>query len=149
MRVVFKAPGRDAEVRDLDVNEDNMLEVLQKTVGGDRNAYVEQVGVGPGVNILIDEDGLAKNLPDNCGFVGNLVFLGERLISEDEGYEWDSLTAEDERKVLAWCKKHASDVHPDRAGTGFRMITGDKAIAEFRERQQLEARSKLMEWQSL
>jgi hypothetical protein len=142
MKVVVKEPGKIAEVREVDATD--ILATMQGLVGG----YVQAVAVGPNVTILVDEDGLAKNKFENCGFVGTFVVVEDVLISEDEGYDWGSLSDENVRKALAWCHKHSREVHPDKSGN-FDIVFGDEEIKRHRERLAEDAQSKLMEWQSL
>src|SRR4051812_23362910 len=99
MRVIVKHPDQPAVQEDVDASD--MLGAMQKLVGG----YVQAVKIGPDVVVLCDEDGLAKNKPDNCGFVGSIVFVEEVLISPDEGYEWGSLSDDNVRKAVVWCQR--------------------------------------------
>lgn len=142
LKVVVKEVNKPANV--VEIEGTDPLEMMQRTVGG----YVQAVGIGPGVTILMDEDGLAKGLPDNCGFVGTLVFVEEVLISEDEGYDWGSLSEDNQRKAMAWCAKYDRALHPDRSGQ-VQIVFGEEAIRQHRERAAVDAQSKLMEWQSL
>lgn len=142
MKLVIKEPNKPAKVCELSGND--TLAIAQKAVGG----YVQSIAIGPEVSILVDEDGLSKNLPDNCGFVGTFVFVQEVLISKEEGYDWGSLNEENVRKALAWCEKHSEEVHPDKSGSVI-VITGDNNIKTYREQLASDAQSKLMEWQSL
>jgi hypothetical protein len=142
LKLVVKEVNKPANV--VEIEGTDPLVMMQQTVGG----YVQPVGIGPGVTILMDEDGLAKGLGDNCGFVGTLVFVEEVLISEEEGYDWGSLSEDNQRKALAWCAKHDRALHPDRSGKT-QIIFGEEAIRQHRERAAADAQSKLMEWQSL
>ena len=147
LTVVVKEPNKPAARHTVQVKE-SVLDTVQKLVGGGKNAYVEQIGIGPRVNILVDEDGLAKELPDNCGYVGNLVFVQDVFISDEEGYDWGSLDESNIRKVLAWCVKHAGEAHPNRDGMP-RIITDPKQIEEHHRRLKADAQAKLVEWESL
>lgn len=142
LKLVVKEPGKPAEVREVDATD--VLGAMQLLVGG----YVQAVPVGPGVTILVDEDGLAKNKSDNCGFVGTFVFVEDVLISEDEGYDWGSLSDENVGKALRWCQRYGSAVHPDRSG-GISIVFGAEEIKKHREELAVDAESKLMEWQAL
>jgi Domain of unknown function (DUF3846) len=137
--LVTKECGKLAEVWDLET--DDLLATAQEFVGGD----VECCMVGPDVVILCNEDGLASNLPNNCGFVGNIIFVQE-IYDPLDGADWTSLSEENIRKALAWCQKHGNDVHP---GNHTEVIFGDAAIDRHRERAKADAQSKLLEWQSL
>jgi hypothetical protein len=147
LTVVVKEPNKSAVRRTVQVKE-SILDTVQKLVGGGKNAYVEQVGIGPGVTILVDEDGLAKDLPDNCGYVGNLVFVQDVFISDEEGYDWGSLDENNVRKVLAWCVRHAKDVQPNKDRRPH-IMTDPKQIEEHRRRLKADAQAKLVEWESL
>lgn len=142
LKVVVKEVDKPATV--VEIKGTNLLKMMQKTVGG----HVESVGVGPEVNILMDEDGLSKGLKDNCGFVGTLVFVEDVLISEDEGYDWGSLSEENQRKAIEWCKKYEGTLHPDRTGQ-IQIVVGEEQIRYHRERATVHFNSKIMEWQSL
>ena len=147
INVVYKEPNKPAEQRTVEI-EKNLLNTMQKLVGGGHNVDVQHVPIGPGVTILVDEDGLAKNLPDNCGFVGNIVFVQDVFISEDEGYDWGSLDEETARKALRWCFRHTDDVHPDRSGT-VRILTNEEEIKQYRASVAAMNRAKVVEWRSL
>jgi hypothetical protein len=142
MRVVVKHPNQPAVQEDVDVSD--MLAAMQKLVGG----YVQAVKVGPNVVVLCDEDGLAKNKPDNCGFVGSIVFVEEVLISPDEGYEWGPLSDDNLRKAVVWCQRYGTTKHPDRSGST-QILFGDEAIKRHQEAVAQDMQSKMLEWQSL
>ena len=142
MKIVVKEPNKNAEIREVDTTN-GVLSAMQVLVSG----YVQSVDIGP-VSILCDEDGLAKNRPDNCGFVGTIVFVENVWISEEEGYDWGSLSDENARKALAWCQKYYAEPHPDRSGKAT-VIFNENEIEQYRSKLAMDAKSKLMEWQSL
>ena len=144
LTVVVKEPGKTAEIRNIETKD--VLKTCQQLVGG----YVEQVGIGPGVNILCNEDGLAMKLPDNCGFVGTLVFVQDRLVIDeygDETYDWGSLSEENIHKAKAWCQRYEGAAHPNRSGKP-RIISGKEAIS-YREQLTKIVHEKIAEWKSL
>ena len=70
LRVCYKAPGRDIEIREIS----NSIGALQGLVGG----YIEVVRAwSKEVAVLANEEGLLMGLPYNCmGLVGPIVFIG-------------------------------------------------------------------------
>lgn len=70
LRVCYKAPGQEVEVRVIN----NTLGALQGLVGG----YIETARAwSKEVAILANEEGLLMGLPYNCmGLVGPIVFIG-------------------------------------------------------------------------
>lgn len=82
MRAVYKAPGKKAELVDVE----NELSALQKAVGG----YLESVTLATDCCILCDEEGRLKGLPHNCVFCG-VDFCGPILIVGVDGEKFADL----------------------------------------------------------
>ena len=138
-RWVVKPPDMPPEIRMVETND--ILTAIQGLVGG----YIEEYRLTPDVIVLLDEDGIAKSLPQNCGFLGQFVFV--QVVQDEEGeWDWGSLTEENARKAVAWCERHAQDVHYDG---GIRLITGDEAIAEYRAGLRDMRQSQQAEWDML
>jgi hypothetical protein len=143
MQVVVKRPNQTAEVKSVDAS--NILDAMQQLVSG----YVQAVDIGPDITLLCDEDGLAKDLQDNCGFVGPIVFVQNVLCENpEEGYTWGSLSEENTRKALLWCDKHANEKHPDRQAP-IQILTSKDEIELHRARLAMDAQSRYMEWENL
>src|SRR5262245_40277164 len=103
--LVCKPPGGVAH--EVTVETADVLPHLQTLVHG----LVETVPIGTGVDLLANENGIALNLPANCGYLGTIVFIG---VDEAEG-RWKSLDADQARKAKKWCELHKDDV-PNRNG---------------------------------
>ena len=147
LRWVVKEPDKNAEERNFEIrykDEDDLsekqLKLAQDLVGG----YVEVAWLGGEVKVLLNEDGLIKNLPSNCGFVGTLVFFHDTC---DGVSDWDSLSDEEVRKIMAWTTIHAHNVHPGYIGP--QIITGDEAIAAYRKKLQKEGQKIEDEWNAI
>jgi hypothetical protein len=138
---VVKEPNKEPQRCDFET--DDVLATLQKAVDG----YIELVRVGDDVFIVCNEDGLAYNLPDNCGFVGNIVFVQD-VLGEDNEKDLGSLSEENVQKAIAWCNRYKTYAHPDRSGMP-RIITGDEEIKKYRDALAEDGKSKLLEWESL
>lgn len=74
MKAIYKEPGKEAEVRDID----NTLEALQGLVGG----YIEHLTFINGVGMIMNEEGKLMNMKPNFRYgydmvVGNAIFVGE------------------------------------------------------------------------
>ena len=79
MIVIYKAPGKDAEIR----NIENSLEALQQAVGG----YIETVTFATDACVICNEEGRLLGLPINCEYLG-IVFVGPILIVGRDGEEF-------------------------------------------------------------
>lgn len=122
-KVLVKKPGAEPSVERLDRVT---YEWLSEAVGG----YIEVVPVGPGVYIVLNEDGMAKNLPDNCGLLGTFVFIGmrpEEVEHEDLDVadEFCGLGEDDLGRAAEWCRRREGAKHPRR---GFEVVSGDEAF---------------------
>ena len=82
MHVIYKAPGRPPEPRDIP----NTLEELQGTVGG----YIETVTLAADAAIICNEEGRLLGLPYNCRFFG-VDFVGPILVVGVDGDEFTDL----------------------------------------------------------
>lgn len=129
-RWALKRP--DQPVTTIICPEHDLLDNVQEIVGG----FVEAVSLSEQCVVLCDEEGISKHLPANCGFLGNLLFVGN---TED----WASLTDEEVEKVKAWCDKHAKDVHP---GDGFSLHQLDATHLEQMQQQRQHLQD---EWDNL
>ena len=94
MKIIFKAPGRVPEIR----NIDGSLKTLQELVGGN----IEPITLHNGMVILCDEEGKLRGKEPNIWLerikdtlVGNVVFLGA------EGEEFTDFPEEHLDAVLA------------------------------------------------
>jgi hypothetical protein len=84
------------------------LEVLRDIVGG----CVEWVSLGPDVGLYCNEEGMFEGLaPNRCGLLGNFVIVG----SDRRGGE-RSLSEDEIRKALRWCKLGERHLHPSVTG---------------------------------
>lgn len=82
MKVIYKAPERDPEIRDIP----NTLEELQAAVGG----YIETVTVASDACIICNEEGRLQGLPYNCHICG-ASFVGPVIIVGTSGEEFTDL----------------------------------------------------------
>ena len=94
MKIIFKAPGRVPEIRDID----GSLKTLQELVGGN----IEPITLHNGMVILCDEEGKLRGKEPNIWLerikdtlVGNVIFLGE------DGEEFTDFPEEHLDAVLA------------------------------------------------
>ena len=94
MKIIFKAPGRVPEIR----NIDGSLKTLQELVGGN----IEPITLHNGMVILCDEEGKLRGKEPNIWLepikdtlVGNAIFLGE------DGEEFTDFPEEHLDAVLA------------------------------------------------
>ena len=85
MKVIYKAPGRPPEPRDIA----NTLEELQDIVGG----YIETVTFATDAVVIYNEDSRLRGLPPNCRFLG-VSFVGPILIVGMDGDAFTDLPAE-------------------------------------------------------
>ena len=76
MKIIYKAPGRSAEVRDVP----NTLEALQGLVGG----YIETVTVATDAVIICNEEGRLIGLEPNCTLLG-VHFVGPIVVAGGGG----------------------------------------------------------------
>ena len=90
MKVIYKYPGRPAEVRDVP----NTLEALQGLVGG----YIETVTVATDAAIICNEEGRLIGLEPNCTLLG-VHFVGSIVVAGVAGEEFTDLS-EDGVKVF-------------------------------------------------
>lgn len=98
MRVIFKEPGKDAEIRYIE----NSLEALQSLVGG----WIEHVSFIDGVGLIVNEEGKLRGMSPNFEYgwdvvVGSAIFVGET----DEDFA--DITEGGEKKVLEFLQYHA------------------------------------------
>ena len=85
MKVIYKAPGRAPEPRDIP----NTLEDLQAAVGG----YIETVTFATDATVICNEEGRLQGLEPNCRFFG-VDFVGPILIVGRKGDEFTDLPPE-------------------------------------------------------
>ena len=83
MRVIYKAPGLPAEIRDVP----NTLEALQ--VGG----YIETGTVATDAAIICNEEGRLIGLEPNCTLLG-VHFVGSIVVAGVDGEEFTDLPEE-------------------------------------------------------
>jgi len=104
MKAIVKKIGARPEVVDVEIT----LEWLQGVVGG----WIEEVQIGPSVAVVCNEDGIQMGLPHNtASLLGDIVIIAH----DREGYP-RSLTAEEERKGLAYLERFKDVKHPTLTG---------------------------------
>ena len=91
IRVIFKEPGKTAEVREIP----NTLEALQEAVGG----YIETMTFTSDCAVIVNEEGKLRGLPVNFGFLGD-VLVGNVLFVGVDGEEFCSLSEPAEMFLL-------------------------------------------------
>ena len=91
IRVIFKAPGKTAEVREMP----NELAALQEAVGG----YIEARIFTSDCAVIVNEEGKLRGLPVNFGFPGD-VLVGNVLFVGVDGEEFCSLSEAQELFLL-------------------------------------------------
>ncbi len=98
MKILFKAPGEPAEVREIE----NRLEVLQELVGG----YIEVLHAGGPLRFIVNEEGKLLDLKPNL-FSPNLdVLVGSVVATAYDGNEdFRSLTEEE----IEICQEYFTD----------------------------------------
>jgi len=96
-------------------------------VSGFVGGYIEMVPIGPGVDVICNEEGMFAGsdggpLPQNAaGFLGNILIVA---VDTDSG-EFRSLTDEELRKGFAYLQVFKDVVHPGDSGSG--ILVGDEA----------------------
>jgi hypothetical protein len=85
MRAILIDPFKE-EVKEIDLNKDNLLQELYDTIGC---TTVERIGITQGADLIIDEEGLFKSGPafrfgDTMLIHGRAVLVG---VNQEEG-EW-------------------------------------------------------------
>lgn len=98
MKVVYKEPNKDAEIRDIQ----NELWELQDLVGG----WIEHISFIEGVGMIVNEEGALRDMKPNFKYgwgtiVGPAIFVGE---ADDD---FTDLTDEDVKKVMKFLDYHA------------------------------------------
>lgn len=98
MRVVYKEPGKDAEIRDIK----NELDVLQNLVGG----WIECLRFIEGVYMILNEEGKLIGLTPNFYYgwdtiVGPVIFVG------DDGEDFTDIADDKIDKVMDFLQYHA------------------------------------------
>ena len=79
MIVIYKAPGKPAELREIE----NTLEALQAAVEG----YIETVTLDPRTVIICNEEGRLNGMRYNCNLLG-LQLFGPILLAGVDGEEF-------------------------------------------------------------
>lgn len=102
MRVIYKEPGKESEVR----NISNELETLQELVGG----YIEPVTLSARLVLIVDEEGKPKKKEDNFYvpalhdmIVGPAIFVGV----DEGGEEFGDISDEDAMIVMQFLRWQA------------------------------------------
>lgn len=98
MKAIYKEPGKEAEVR----NIDNTLEALQSLVGG----YIEHYTFITGVGMIMNEEGKLMNMEPNFRYgydmvVGPAIFVGEG------GEDFTDITDDKALRVMEFLRWHA------------------------------------------
>lgn len=74
IRVIYIAPGADAEEREVE----NSLEALQELVGGN----IEVVTIASDCVVVCNDEGRINGMPYNC-HIRNIDFYGPRVFLRD------------------------------------------------------------------
>lgn len=85
MKVIYKAPGCDPELRDIP----NTLEELQATVGG----YIETISICSDLCVICNEQGRLLGMEYNLKFLG-VHFVGPIILAGVDGEEFCDLDPE-------------------------------------------------------
>ena len=90
--VIIKEPGKKPKRKTIK----NTLRAFQQTVNG----HIETFPIGIGVIGVVNEDGIALGLPENCEIAGHRIF-GTLIMCATDGEDFASLPYEielDERR---------------------------------------------------
>ena len=98
MRVIYKEPYKDAEIRDIK----NELEELQSLVGG----WIEHVGFVDGVGLIMNEEGRLRDMQPNFRYGWGSV-LGPAIFVGEAGEDFTDITEEGIEKVMKFLDYHA------------------------------------------
>ena len=91
MKVIYKAPGCDPELRDIP----NTLEELQATVGG----YIETLSLCSDLCVICNEQGRLLGMEYNLKFLG-VHFVGPIILAGVDGEEFCDLDPESCGEVM-------------------------------------------------
>lgn len=91
MKVIYKAPGCDPELRDVP----NTLEELKSTVGG----YIETVSLCSDLCVICNEQGRLLGMEYNLKFLG-VHFVGPIILVGVDGEEFCDLDPESCGKIM-------------------------------------------------
>ena len=83
--VIIKEPGKKPKRKTIK----NTLRAFQQTVNG----HIEVFPIGAGVIGVVNEDGLALGLPENCEICGHRIF-GTLIMCGTDGEDFASLPYE-------------------------------------------------------
>lgn len=98
IKVVVQNPGELSRI----VTVPNTLEALQELVGG----YIEVVGIGNGLLLVMNEEGKIRGLPENVRCLYDTI-VGPVFITADKDEDFRSLTTEEIQIARAWLLKHS------------------------------------------
>lgn len=98
IKIVLQNPGELSRI----VTVPNTLEALQELVGG----YIEVVGIGNGLLLVMNEEGKIKGLPENVRCLYDTI-VGPVFITADKDEDFRSLTTEEIQTARAWLLKHS------------------------------------------
>lgn len=98
IKVVVQNPGELSRI----VTVPNTLEALQELVGG----YIEVVGIGNGLLLVMNEEGKIRGLPENVRCLYDTI-VGPVFITADKDEDFRSLTTEEIQTARAWLLKHS------------------------------------------
>lgn len=101
MRVIYKEPGKDAEVR----NIDNTLKALQNLVNG----YIEHLGLIPGrLGLFVNEEGKLNDMRRNFFLAShNDTIFGPAIFFGEDGEELTDISDEDAMLVMEYLRWQA------------------------------------------
>jgi hypothetical protein len=118
------------------------LENLQSIVGG----KVEWVHIGAGVGLYANEDAMFDGLPPNrCGILGSFVLMATGRAGRER-----SLTDEELRKALTWCRLGQGWLHPSvTGGDCVPTVTSYDSIDELQAEIHARADSRRARWDAL
>ena len=101
MRVIYKEPGKDAEVR----NIDNTLKALQNLVDG----YIEHLDLAPGrLGLIVNEEGKLNDMKKNFFLMSyNDTIFGPAIFVGEAGENFTDISDEDAMLVMEYLRWQA------------------------------------------
>lgn len=98
IRVIYKEPGKPAEVREIP----NTLEAMQEAVGG----YIETLTFATDCAAIVNEEGKLRGLPVNFELLGE-VLVGNVLFVGVDGEDFCSLSEPQELYLMGMLSRIA------------------------------------------
>lgn len=97
MRAIYKVPGKEAEVRDIE----NTLEALQRLVGG----YIEHYTFISGVGMIMNEEGKLMDMDPNFRY-GHDMVVGPAIFVGEGGEDFTDITDAQAMRVMEFLRWH-------------------------------------------